>query len=96
MRAIVFEAAFIVSQIKSPLRVCWTRSRGSSQEISREPEKGSPLPKKALGRSRHVCACFNTRNEEYRVPLPSIKEGFERGTEVFVGILQENPLVRAT
>jgi hypothetical protein len=29
----------------------------------------------ALGRSRHVCAFFNTKDEEYRVLLPFIKEG---------------------
>ena len=32
-----------------------------------------------LGRSRHVCAFFNTRDEEYRVLLPFIKEGLELG-----------------
>lgn len=28
---------------------------------------------------RHVCAFFNSADEEYRVLLPFIKEGFERG-----------------
>ena len=28
-----------------------------------------------LGRYRHVCAFFNTRDEEYRVILPFIKDG---------------------
>ncbi|MFZ0478088.1 MAG: MEDS domain-containing protein [Terriglobales bacterium] len=32
-----------------------------------------------LGEVRHVCAFFNSDNEEYRVLLPFIKEGFERG-----------------
>jgi DcmR-like sensory protein len=31
------------------------------------------------GRSRHVCAFFNSHDEEYRVLLPFIKDGFERG-----------------
>ena len=32
-----------------------------------------------LGTQRHVCAFFNSPDEEYRVMLPFIKEGFERG-----------------
>src|SRR2546430_9938363 len=36
-----------------------------------------------LGRYRHVCAFFNTRDEEYRVFLPFIKEGLSRGEKAF-------------
>jgi MEDS: MEthanogen/methylotroph, DcmR Sensory domain len=32
-----------------------------------------------LGESRHVCAFFNSDDEEYRVLLPFIKDGFECG-----------------
>jgi len=32
-----------------------------------------------LGEIRHVCALFNSDDEEYRVLLPFIKDGFERG-----------------
>ena len=32
---------------------------------------------------RHVCAFFHTRDDEYRVLLPFIKEGFERGEKAF-------------
>jgi DcmR-like sensory protein len=32
-----------------------------------------------LGKSRHVCAFFNSDDEEYRVLLPFIKAGFECG-----------------
>ena len=32
-----------------------------------------------LGESRHVCAFFNSEEEEYRVLLPFIKDGFECG-----------------
>src|SRR6266480_2961847 len=32
-----------------------------------------------LGNTRHVCAFFNSDDEEYRVLLPFIKEGFDRG-----------------
>jgi hypothetical protein len=32
-----------------------------------------------LGEARHVCAFFNSDDEEYRVMLPFIKEGFECG-----------------
>lgn len=36
-----------------------------------------------LDRSRHVCAFFGTKDEEYRVLLPFIKEGFEQGDKAF-------------
>lgn len=37
----------------------------------------------ALGEYRHICAFFNSPAEEYRVLLPFIKEGFERGEKAF-------------
>lgn len=36
-----------------------------------------------LDRSRHVCAFFNSKEEEYRVLLPFIKEGFTQGDKAF-------------
>jgi hypothetical protein len=36
-----------------------------------------------LGAQRHVCAFFHHPDEEYRVLLPFIKEGFERGEKAF-------------
>jgi hypothetical protein len=36
-----------------------------------------------LGRSRHVCAFFNTKDDEYRVLLPFVKEGFDQGDKAF-------------
>jgi hypothetical protein len=36
-----------------------------------------------LGTQRHVCAFFHTADEEYRVLLPFIKDGFERGDKAF-------------
>ena len=36
-----------------------------------------------LGTHRHVCAFFNSADEEYRVMLPFIKDGFERGEKAF-------------
>jgi hypothetical protein len=37
----------------------------------------------ALGSSRHVCAFFNSKDDEYRVLLPFIKEGFDQGDRAF-------------
>ena len=37
----------------------------------------------ALDRSRHVCAFFHTRGEEYQVLIPFVKEGFEVGDKGF-------------
>ena len=36
-----------------------------------------------LDRSRHVCAFFHNKEEEYRVLLPYIKQGFEQGDRTF-------------
>ena len=41
------------------------------------------LAGKSLDRSRHVCAFFNSKDEEYRVLLPFITEGFRRGEKAF-------------
>jgi hypothetical protein len=38
-----------------------------------------PFAGSELGETRHVCAFFNSDDEEYRVLLPFIKDGFERG-----------------
>ena len=32
-----------------------------------------------LGRQRHICAFFNSTDEEHRVLYPFFKEGFDRG-----------------
>jgi hypothetical protein len=53
----------------------------------RGPLKGSAQPIRfagsVLGMQRHVCAFFHSPDEEYRVLLPFIKEGFERGEKAF-------------
>ena len=49
--------------------------------MSQKPEVR--LAGTALGRSRHVCAFFHTKDEEYKVLLPFIKEGFEQGDKAF-------------
>jgi hypothetical protein len=38
-----------------------------------------PFAGSQLGQSRHVCAFFHNPDEEYRVLIPFIKDGFERG-----------------
>jgi hypothetical protein len=36
-----------------------------------------------LGNERHICAFFNSSDEEYRILLPFIREGIERGEKAF-------------
>ncbi len=36
-----------------------------------------------LARNQHFCAFFHNRDEEYRVLLPFIRDGFERGERAF-------------
>jgi hypothetical protein len=49
------------------------------------PESADPIhfAGATLTRYRHVCAFFHSRDEEYRVLLPFIKEGFERSEKAF-------------
>ena len=52
-------------------------------------QKGDAHPKQVrlagsvLDRSRHVCAFFHRKEEEYRALLPFIKEGFDQGDRAF-------------
>jgi len=46
-------------------------------------EKEVRLAGKALDRRRHVCAFFNSKDEEYRVLLPFVKEGIDHGQKAF-------------
>ncbi|HXN54272.1 MAG TPA: MEDS domain-containing protein [Candidatus Acidoferrum sp.] len=55
-------------------------SRGGTSSESSQPIR---LAGSALGARRHVCAFFHSPDEEYRVLLPFIKEGFERGEKAF-------------
>ncbi|MEA2552690.1 MAG: hypothetical protein QOJ65_866 [Fimbriimonadaceae bacterium] len=36
-----------------------------------------------LGRARHACAFFHTRDEEYAITMPFIKEGFDLNDRAF-------------
>ena len=56
------------------------KSRGGTSSESSQPIRfaGSVLDAK-----RHVCAFFHSPDEEYRVLLPFIKDGFERGEKAF-------------
>jgi hypothetical protein len=46
-------------------------------------ERSVHLAGSALDRARHVCAFFHSRDEEYRVLMPFITEGFEHGDRAF-------------
>jgi hypothetical protein len=54
--------------------------RGGASSESNQPIR---FAGSALGVQRHVCAFFHSADEEYRVLLPFIKEGFERGEKAF-------------
>ncbi|HET8922457.1 MAG TPA: MEDS domain-containing protein [Candidatus Acidoferrum sp.] len=54
--------------------------RGQTPGESDQPIR---LASSVLGAKRHVCAFFHSSDEQYRVLLPFIKEGFERGEKAF-------------
>lgn len=41
------------------------------------------LSEAALRRTRHICVFYNSQDEEYRVLLPFIQEGYQRGEKTF-------------
>ena len=53
------------------------------EQIGAEPGEPIRIAGKSLGEYRHICAFFHAPEEEYRVLLPFIKEGFERGEKAF-------------
>jgi hypothetical protein len=57
-----------------------TKFRGGASSESNQPIR---FAGSMLGAQRHVCAFFHNPDEEYRVLLPFIKEGFERGEKAF-------------
>src|SRR2546428_1531503 len=70
--------------------------RGSA---TADPEQPIRFAGSTLGAQRHVCAFFHSADEEYRVLLPFIKEGFERGEKAFHIVdpeLREEHLKRLT
>ncbi|HWE23989.1 MAG TPA: MEDS domain-containing protein [Myxococcales bacterium] len=48
-----------------------------------DPAKQVRLAGALFNRPKHICAFFNSRDEEYRVMLPFIKEGFDEGQRAF-------------
>src|ERR1700719_1648502 len=65
------------------LILLWEMTRGATAEAlgtaMRKISAPISLAGSQLGQTRHVCAFFNSDEEEYRVLLPFIKDGFERG-----------------
>ena len=53
------------------------------QSTSGQSEQTIRFAGSTLGAQRHVCAFFHSPDEEYRVLLPFIKEGFERNEKAF-------------
>lgn len=47
-------------------------------------------PDSTLNRHRHICVFYNTKEEEYRILLPFIKEGVEKGDKTFHIIDERN------
>lgn len=58
-------------------------STKSSERAQGKGEQPIRFAGSLLGEKRHICAFFNSADEEYRLLLPFIKEGFERGEKAF-------------
>jgi hypothetical protein len=61
-----------------------TDDKGKVREKApRERNRLIRLGGSTLGNRVHICAFFNNPDDEYRVLLPFIKDGFERGEKTF-------------
>jgi MEDS: MEthanogen/methylotroph, DcmR Sensory domain len=57
--------------------------RGRASGESYQSDQPMRLADRVLGARRHICAFFHNLDEEYRVLLPFIKEGLDRGEKAF-------------
>jgi signal transduction histidine kinase len=57
--------------------------RGTVSGERNQSDQPMHLADRVLGAQRHICAFFHNRDEEYRVLLPFIKEGLDRGEKAF-------------
>jgi hypothetical protein len=55
----------------------------SNTETPSEASQPIPFAGSVLDEQRHVCAFFHSADEEYRVLLPFVKDGFDRGEKAF-------------
>jgi hypothetical protein len=53
------------------------------QSTTDQSERAIRFAGSELGSKRHICGFFRNRDEEYRLLLPFIKEGFARGEKAF-------------
>jgi hypothetical protein len=61
-----------------------TNARTSGRaERAGGPGRSIRLAGSLLGERRHICAFFNSRDDEYRVTLPFIKDGIDCGDKAF-------------
>ena len=66
-----------------------TATAPSRSESATDPKEPIPFAGAELREYRHVCAFFHSKEEEYRVLLPFIREGIARGQKAF-HIVDEN------
>src|SRR5579862_6149416 len=59
--------------------IFWRLANRTEQEHAMKTTAPIPFAGSELGEVRHVCAFFNSAEEEYRVLLPFITDGFECG-----------------
>src|SRR5690348_8852788 len=62
----------ILIRLGAPLDILW-------KDAMKKTTAPIPFAGSQLGETRHVCAFFNSDDEEYRVLLPFIKDGFQCG-----------------
>jgi len=55
----------------------------ANDRVKSQSSQTIPFAGSMLDERRHVCAFFHSPDEEYRVLLPFIKDGFERGEKAF-------------
>jgi hypothetical protein len=65
------------------------RVPGSGSEVAMEQQQQVTLCGKRLSGLRHICAFFESRDEQYEILAPYLKEGIDNGEQV-ITILESN------
>jgi hypothetical protein len=81
----LFNELFLTGEYMDPIKIGAQAEEGNTTDFPKNSVSEQPIrfAGSTLGSYRHICAFFSSPDEEYRVLLPFIKEGFERGEKAF-------------
>jgi hypothetical protein len=77
------EARLRLNDLRDRIRHAPNRSAGPERGCLREGENLDTAGRNTLGQYGHICAFFNSIDEQHRVLRPFIKDGFDQGDKAY-------------